>query len=451
MDLKAFGQILRELRKKAGLTQAQLTLKLSVGEKIISTWERAYEHKGRIWRPDRESVVRLVEILADYLTPEKAQLWAGAAGYQLRQAELQKLFPAYAAQLSLELPPPPKPKTNFKRLIMPPQEILFGIDLQQRQLSDQLNKDDEPWLIAIDGIGGIGKTALANAMVHETLPAGRFYDAAWLSAKQEEFRPNPRVQKINQPALDRDTLVDTILEQLGDRRLLVSSSNAKLDGLINLLRGHPYLIVIDNLETIADYQALLPVLRKLANPSKFLLTSRHNLRAHSDVFCLNLTELSWNDTFAFLMHEAEVRGISILAEASEVQLESIYRVVGGNPLALKLVVGQIGFLPLSEVLRNLEHVRDKEIDDLYCYIYWQAWRNLDAASQKALLAMPLAQGGTLNQLRIVSRLEMDKLNQALKRLIIRSLVEVQGSIEQRRYHIHRLTETFLLTEIVKKW
>ncbi|MBN1993748.1 MAG: hypothetical protein JW953_13685, partial [Anaerolineae bacterium] len=123
-------------------------------------------------------------------------------------------------------------------------------------------------------------------------------------------------------------------------------------------------------------------------------------------------------------------------------------VVGGNPLALKLVVGQTAFLPLSQVLDNLKAARGKSIADLYTFIYWQAWHMLDPAGQQALLVMPLAQEGTLPQLLVLSRLEPADLHQALQQLITLSLVQVKGGLEKRRYSIHRLTETFLLTEAI---
>jgi hypothetical protein len=37
---------------------------------------------------------------------------------------------------------------------------------------------------------------------------------------------------------------------------------------------------------------------------------------------------------------------------------------------------------------------------------------------------------------------------AVRELFSRSLLEVQGNVRNRRYSIHRLTETFLRTEII---
>ena len=258
------------------------------------------------------------------------------------------------------------------------------------------------WLISIEGLGGIGKTALANALVRQPGLISRFANIAWVSAKQQEFLPNIGFEQETSPTLTGDSLTDILLEYFDNTIPLSQSPQEKRITLTRLLKKVPYLIVIDNLETVVDYQTLLPALRQLANPSKFLLTSRHSLRAYPDVFCLSLTELNQIETFHFIRYEAKVRGLPMLAGALEAELQSIYEVVGGNPLALKLVIGQISVLPLSRVLDSLKQARGKKIDDLYSYIYWQAWHMLDPASQQTLLVMPLAQDGTLDQLLVVT-------------------------------------------------
>jgi hypothetical protein len=63
--------------------------------------------------------------------------------------------------------------------------------------------------------------------------------------------------------------------------------------------------------------------------------------------------------------------------------------------------------------------------------------------------MPLAQGGAAGQLMELTKLETSELNQALQQLAELSLVQVGGTLAERRYSIHRLTETFLLNEAIK--
>lgn len=452
-DLRAFGQELRRLRTEAGLYQEELAGKLAaiharlfpktdlkLDGNRISKWERAFKSRaGQEWKPTRQQVLYLLEVFAGQLGPDRARNWALLAGYHLDRAEIQALFPSLPVSAG-----PPGPK----RLDLLPEQPLFGIGRQQAELARVLAAPAEPWLVAIDGIGGIGKTTLAAALVRELQPGNRFYDVAWISAKQEDFLAGS-LQRLDRPALNADSLVDALLEQLSGRPAPARPYEEKLADLGQRLQSRPYLVVIDNLETVTDYEALLPLLRRLANPTRFLLTSRHSLHAHPDVFCQSLQEMERADALAFLSHEAAVRGLAALANAGPAPLERIYQVVGGNPLALKLVVGQVHALPLSQVLQNLRQAQGRTTGELYTYIYWQAWQALDEAGRQVLLVMPLAQNGLFDQIAALTGLPADTLSQALDHLVTLSLLETGGDLDQRRYRIHRLTETFLLNEVIK--
>lgn len=442
MDLKAFGQKLRELRRVSGLSQDDLAKLLPVATTLISNWERGYQHEGRIWRPDRASTVFLVKFFAGYLNANDAQRWLALADYSLTREELVQIFPDYTS-------PPDIGRLRPHLLALLPEQRLFGVSQTQDQVRRALEQPDAPWLIALDGIGGIGKTSLAGALVRELAATGRFFEVAWVSAKQEEFSPGSGIVSTRRPALDPGVLTNSLLEQVGDLFLLNRPLPERQAGLAALLKKQPYLVVIDNLETLADYQSIIPLLRQCANPTKFLLTTRHALHAYEDVYCLSLPELSRDDVLALLIHEAQVRGLTALAEASPAQLDSIYQVVGGNPLALKLVLGQIRTLPLAQVLESLRLAQGKKVDDLYTYIYWQAWNALDEAGRQTLLVMPLAQNGTLEQLAALSDLDQPSLTQSLEHLAALSLLDISANLEQPRYRIHRLTETFLLHEVIK--
>jgi len=336
-----------------------------------------------------------------------------------------------------------------KRLLPQTYTHLIGVERHLDRLLEKVTAAEPLWLISIEGLGGLGKTALADALVRNLMRGEGFVDIAWVSAKQQEFYAAFDQHPTLPPALDSDTLVNSLLEQLRGGQVEATSPQAKMVQLSQLLSEAPHLIVIDNLETIQDYETLLPTLRKLANPSRVLLTSRHSLQGQPDVFCFTLPELSQDDTVTLLRYEAEARGFSALATAPKAQLVDIYEVVGGNPLALKLVVGQMGIWSLPQLLENLKKAQGKKIEALYTYIYWHAWRALEPVAQHVLLLMPLAQEGDFDQLKAVSKLAVPDLNDALERLVTLSLVEVGGELTDRRYRIHRLTETFLLTEVTK--
>jgi hypothetical protein len=335
------------------------------------------------------------------------------------------------------------------RLEAQPDQQLFGVAAARTRLHALLQTATPPWIVAIDGLGGIGKTTLATSLAHEFVYSDRFADLAWVSAKQEEFQPGAGTQATGRPALDIDGLTDALLGQLLPQTRLTAPRAEKHAALLRHLKTQPCLVVVDNLETVVDYSALLPDLRQLANPSKFLISTRFSLRAEADVFAYTLTGLSESDALALVRYEAETRNIAPLLTASPEQLTDIHRVVGGNPLALKLVMGQAAFLPLAQVLTNLELARGKRVEALYNYIYWQAWQLLTPNERHLFLTLPLAPNGDFEQVALASGLEEEALQGALARLIELSLLHVAGDLSAPRYSLHRLTETFLMHEVLK--
>ena len=455
----SFGATLRKLRKStldlekggqltqfrlAELVSRQMALDSSWPHpQTVSDWERdRYQPDAR---RDRAVLLTIAAIFAEAGSlPDAAAANAffATGGYApLTPTETARLFPQHA--------PTPPPPADLRRLPPPTYSQLVGGAEKIARLNEMLRTPAPPWLISIEGLGGIGKTALADFALRQAVTTGATADFAWVSARRQIFSPATGLHSADTPALTVAALTDALLSAFGAEDALSLPENERFAALARRLHAVPFLIVIDNLETTADYETLLPALRRLVNPGKFIITSRHSLRVHSDVFCLNLAELSRADTLQFIRQEAKLRGIAAAANATDAQLSEIHATVGGNPLALKLVVGQTATRALDAILHDLRGARGKNIEDLYTHIYWQAWHTLDVPGQQVLLTMPLAQGGTIAQISALSGLDEPTVDNALATLAHRSLVQVGGNLTDRRYTIHRLTETFLLTEALK--
>lgn len=330
---------------------------------------------------------------------------------------------------------------------------LFGVDNKLADLMTVLTTQEPPWLVALVGIGGIGKTSLADAAVRALATAPGFADIAWVSARQDHFTlwDGLREDLEGTPALTLEGLLDALIEQLGFQDLAQCPLAQKQAGLRARFKAQPYLVMVDNLETAADYSALVPDLRGLANPTRFLLTSRHSLHDYSGVHNLSLDELSADDSLALLRYEADERGLSDIANASTEALSQVYEVAGGNPLALKLLIGQMHTLSLPKVVADLRQAQGQTVEELYRFIYWRSWNLLTDEARQMLTIMPLVaeSGGGLEHIAELSSLADEPLTAALKQLATLCLVNVRGTVEARRYSIHRLTETFLLKEVLK--
>jgi hypothetical protein len=216
------------------------------------------------------------------------------------------------------------------------------------------------------------------------------------------------------------------------------------------LNATPTLVVVDNLETLVDASALLPTLHRLAGGSRFLLTSRRSLDHEPDIYPFATPELSEADALALLRREGRLRNLPHVLAASDDELRPVCDTVGGNPLALKLVTGQLFLLPLPQVLDNLRAARGQRAEALYRFIYWASWQQLSADDQEVLLTMPLFSqtGADFGSIERVCEVQGARLLAVLERLAWLSLVNVTGDLHIRRYGIHRLTETFLLRQVI---
>jgi len=334
------------------------------------------------------------------------------------------------------------------RLGIPSYEKLVGIDQPKNKLIDALANEQEHFIVSIDGLGGLGKTAMADHITRTFIQTTRFDEIAWVTAKHTHLSMLGRLQiESGRPSLTLPLLIEKLKSQfeLGERSNLTQIQAQRL--VKKFLQERRCLIVIDNLETVADYRTLLPELRKWQGPSKFLITSRIRLMAEPGVFSLSLTELDEDAAKSLIRQEAQRIGFTDLAAAAEKELQKIYNAVGGNPLALKLIVGQLRFHSLSRVLDRFANTRQTGTNEgLFDYIYREIWETL--ADDRKTILVTLTQAGetgfTMDHLINVSGLSETILDAGLTDLVLSSLVDITGNLFERRYRLHRLTELFLL-------
>lgn len=332
------------------------------------------------------------------------------------------------------------------RLESPTYTRLFGVANQLAELRARLETIAEPWVVAIEGLGGLGKTSLADALARELAGDIHFREIAWVSARRRLFQLSGEIEKLDHlPNLTLTELVDRCIDQFELAGLRRQADAEKLAGLKDFIKAQPCLIIVDNLESAADYHSFVSRLMAMVNPSKVLITSRYSLRDVSGVSILTLKQLTRKDTLALIRHEAQTRGLSELANASEKELSPIYDVTGGNPLATKLIVGQIYTLSLPTALARFGEAKGRPVEELLIYLYEAAWQELDDHARQVLQAMLLVteEGGRIEQIAATAELDENTVASCLHRLATLSLVNVGGNLQERRYALHQLTQTFV--------
>ena len=338
------------------------------------------------------------------------------------------------------------------RLEAPTYGTLIGVHSHVEALLDHLHAPQSPWVMAIEGLGGIGKTALADTVVRQLIEQQHYDEIAWVSVRQNRLNLGGALTQAPQPALTAAGLVEALVHQLlpGIGQPTGPRAADLLPRLRTLLKQTPHLLVIDNLETLIDLESLLPTLDSLTNPSKFLLTSRQALYDAPNIYHFKIPELTEAHALQLIRQEALVSNLPTLAAAGDDALRPIYATVGGNPLALRLVVGQTHVYTLASILDHLQKAQGETAENLYTYIYRRAWEGLDDASQDLLLVMPLVNpsGDTLSIIAEMGGVAEAVVHTALQRLVTLNLVDVRGDHTERRYSIHGLTRTFLHEQVL---
>lgn len=354
----------------------------------------------------------------------------------LQRQEMAAHGRAQTARLCRHLPPP-----DYAHL--------FGVEPLINRLWHWSQQPDAPPFFSVEGMGGIGKTSVAREAAHRIAAQGQWADVLWVSARQYDLdTAYGRMQPIANAAHTFADIVLRLCEQLGQLHLAGLPPAAKLERLQPIFKANPHLIIIDNLETLADGDALIPHLEPLANPTRFLLTSRHTMSHHGTVQSLAVPTLSFEDSHGLVQSELQRRPNPTTLAAET--MSQIYQVVGGLPLALKLLAAQLGHFPPAYLLDRLSGLNQA---DIYSFIYRHSWDKLEQPARRLLTPLyDLApEGIPLTGLRLMADLPDEAFRHALAQLFSFNLLETAGPAENPLYKIHRLTATFLQTDILDRW
>lgn len=328
----------------------------------------------------------------------------------------------------------------------PSYRTLFGVEEAYELLWEALNDESETRPLIITGMGGIGKTALVHNVLSEYVTTMACHKVVNLYVETGEWTTR---QLLNR-------LAGALHLPAGQQ-----PSNELEFSISQQLATLPHLIWLDNFES--DVSHLLPLLNRLAEKSRLILTAREQPKSEGQFYHQALSPLSKTDTLALIRHVAagakiagKKQGVSELVTASDAQLTPIYDLVGGNPLACKLIVGLTRSNTVKEILADLQSsAKLHDVEQLYRRIYWRVWRSLQPIEKQVFQAMALVSGtsgaSAVTIQAFVPNLELSQVKNALAVLIQRSLVEkVSGSVwdEALNYTVHALSRAFLNTQLI---
>jgi hypothetical protein len=311
-----------------------------------------------------------------------------------------------------------------------------------------LTECDQPQVVFVSGLGGVGKTAAAIEIGRRCLANGTFKRVLGDSAKQEVLINSRVAQATDRVVLNFSNLLDELGAQLDRPDIRTMPPEEKRLTVQRLLHQSPYLVIVDNLETAENAAQIVRDLPPLLNGSQAIITSRELIR-QSGLHLLQLEGLTPKDSLIFLREDAQQRGCIEIINASDKKLLEIHEATGGQPLAMKLVVGQSLDVDLSFVLENLRHARG----EIYGFIYLDSWRRLSPPAKNLLIYLGQAPASIPHEelLNVPIGTEPDDLLVEMQELIRLSLVNVTQGAGKKRYTIHQLTRHFVNGELPELW
>ncbi len=353
----------------------------------------------------------------------------------------QKLLPAGDAPA---LPGPASRPKVFHNLPHPDYGRFIGREKELGQVYRILRPypHSQHALVTIDGIGGIGKSALALEIAHRYLrnydripEEERFEAIIWASAKQTVLTSEGIVTR-NQALRTLDDIYTTIAVALQREDITRARPEEQAEVTRNALTRQRTLLIVDNLETVDD-EDVMTFLRELPAPTKAIVTTRHRLDV---AYPVRLTGMPWADARRLITQECEKKRVTL----TKGETRKLYDRTGGVPLALVWSISQLGFGYGTEVvLRRL----GEPTNDIARFCFSETLQAIhEKVSFRLLMALSVFTiDATRNALRFAANISEIGCDEGLVELEKLSLVNRFGD----RFSLLPLTKTFSLMELSK--
>jgi LuxR family glucitol operon transcriptional activator len=335
--LQSFETVLPERKNRQRVDRTVTFFLKCLAEELWTLPELQGVYSLQFQRMTAEAVRQQVEL-------QKAQLQATVGlSADVRDALIQ-LTHAIAEQRALpgsEVPALPEPPQVYHNLPQPDYGTFIGRERELAQIQQLLSPDSRHFLVTIDGIGGIGKSALALEVAHRylreydrLLAKERFEAIIWTSAKTSVLTADgiaPR-QQIMRTLDDIYTAIAVALQREDITRARPEEQGERVTQALTRQRT---LLIVDNLETVDD-ERVNAFLRELPIPTKAIVTTRHRIDV---AYPVRLTGMPRGDGLFLITQECDRKNVTL----TETETEKLYDRTGGVPLAIVWSVAQMGY------------------------------------------------------------------------------------------------------------
>jgi tetratricopeptide (TPR) repeat protein/transcriptional regulator with XRE-family HTH domain len=311
-----FGELLRQLRAEAQLTQEELAEAAALSPRAVSDLERGIHRTAR-----KDTAVLLAGVL-NLAGPVRSLFVAAALGHipaaQVLAARHEQSEAASAAAATRTLP---RDAASFTGRGAELAQLLGVID-------DLAADGGVVGIHAIGGMAGIGKTAFAVHAAHQLadrFPAGQI------------FLPLHGHTPGQRPVDPGDALASLLLTAGVAAAQIPPGLEARMALWRDRLGGKQLLLVLDDAASSEQVRPLLPG----AGGSMVLVTSRRRLTALDDATVVSLDILPPGEAAALLVRLAARAGLS----PDDPAVAELSRLCGYLPLAIGMIARQLHHHP----------------------------------------------------------------------------------------------------------